>query len=98
MSVLHLRRLLAWAAGFAALLAAAPAAEGAQIGSEDLVLRLADLGAGYVVGDDGGCSSSFGREGTPSPLVGLERRNPFSGCGIEFDEVWAPAGGSGRRT
>jgi hypothetical protein len=36
----------------AALLAAAPAATSAQTEPEDLVLRLADLGPGYVVGDD----------------------------------------------
>ena len=75
----------------AALLAAAPAAA-VGTGPKDLLLRLADVGAGYVVGDDGGCGASFGREGTPLPLVRLERRHPFRGCGIEFEEAWARPG------
>lgn len=74
------------------MLATAPAAGGAQTDPEDLVLRLADLGPGYVVGDDGGCGSGFGREGTPPALVRLERRHRFSSCGIEFDEAWSPPG------
>ena len=78
--------------GSAALLAAAPAAAGAQADPQDLVLRLADVGAGYVLGDDGGCGESFGREGTPPALLRLERAHRFTGCGIEFDEAWAPAG------
>jgi hypothetical protein len=76
----------------AALLAAAPAAAATRTDPQDVVLRLADVGAGYVVGDDGGCGSSFGREGTPRPLRRLERRHRFRGCGIEFDEAWAPPG------
>jgi hypothetical protein len=87
-----LRGLLACTTGLAALLAAAPPVADARTDPEDLVLRLGDLGAGYVVGDDGGCGSSFGREGTPPPLLRLERRHPFRGCGIEFDEAWAPPG------
>jgi hypothetical protein len=85
------RLVIAWALGCAALLAL-PAGAGAQTDPEDLVLRLVDVGPGYVVGDDGGCGSSFGREGTPRPLVRLERRHRFDGCGIEFDEAWAPSG------
>ena len=73
-------------------MATAPAAGGAQTAPEDLLLRLADMGPGYVVGDDGGCGSSFGREGTPPPLVRLERRHRFSSCGIEFDQAWSPRG------
>jgi hypothetical protein len=84
--------LFAWAMGFVALSVAAPAAAGARTDPEDLVLRLVDVGAGYTVGDDGGCATGFGREGTPRPLVRLERRHPFSGCGIEFDQAWAPSG------
>lgn len=75
-----------------ALLASAPAAGGAQTDPEDLLLRLADVGPGYVVGDDGGCGSSFGREGTPPPLFRLESRHRFSSCGIEFDQAWSPPG------
>jgi hypothetical protein len=85
-------RMFTFAVGFAALLAATPAAAGARPDPQDLVLRLADVGAGYVVGDDGGCGSGFGREGTPLALVRLERTHRFSGCGIEFDEAWAPPG------
>jgi hypothetical protein len=92
MPALDVGRLLLWVMGFAVLLSAAPGAAGARTGPQDLVLRLADVGEGYVVGDDGGCSSGFGREGTPTPLVRLERRHRFSGCGIEFDELWAPPG------
>jgi hypothetical protein len=84
--------LLVWVALCAALVAAAPATAGARTDPEDLVLRLADLADGYVVGDDGGCGSSFGREGTPPALVRLERRHRFNGCGIEFDEAWAAPG------
>jgi hypothetical protein len=85
------RLVIAWVLGYAALLAS-PAGAGAQSAPEDLVLRLADVGPGYVVGDDGGCGSGFGREGTPRALVRLERRHRFDGCGIEFDEAWAPPG------
>jgi hypothetical protein len=85
------RLLFAWAAGLVVLLAV-PAPAGARTDPEDVVLRLADVGGGYVVGDDGGCGSSFGREGTPPPLLRLERRHRFRGCGIEFDEAWAPTG------
>ena len=76
----------------AALLLAATPAPAVGTGPKDLLLRLADVGAGYVVGDDGGCGASFGREGTPLPLVRLERRHPSRSCGIEFDEAWAPPG------
>jgi hypothetical protein len=78
--------------GLAVLVASVPGAAAAQTGAQDLVLRLSDVGPGYVVGDDGGCSSSFGREGTPAPLVRLERRHSFVGCDIEFDEAWRPRG------
>lgn len=90
---MDLGRLIAGTVAFGALSAAAPAAAPARTDPEDLVLRLTDMGAGYVVGDDGGCGSGFGREGTPPPLVRLERRHRFSGgCGIEFGEAWAPRG------
>jgi hypothetical protein len=85
------RLVVAGALGCAALLTS-PAGAGARTDPEDFVLRLVDVGPGYVVGDDGGCGSSFGREGTPRPLVRLERRHRFDGCGIEFDEAWAPPG------
>ena len=78
--------------GLAVPIACAPGAAAAQADPEDLVLRLSDLGPGYVVGDDGGCLTTFGREGTRMPLVRLERRHPFSACGIEFDEAWRPFG------
>ena len=70
----------------------ASGAAAARTDPQDLVLRLPDLGRGYVVADDGGCRTTFGREGTPIPLVRLERRHPFSGCDIEFDEAWSPPG------
>jgi hypothetical protein len=73
-------------------MASGPGAAAGRTGPQNLVLRLPDLGPGYVVGDDGGCSTTFGREGAPMPLVRLERRRPFSGCDIEFDEAWSPAG------
>jgi hypothetical protein len=79
-------------AGLAVLMASAPGTAEAQTGPRDLVLRLPDMGPGYVVGDDGGCRTSFGREGTPTPLVRLERRRPFSGCDIEFEEAWRRRG------
>lgn len=85
-------RVLGWTMALGTLMTAAPAAAGAQTDPRDVLLRLGDVGPGYVVGDDGGCGSSFGREGTPLPLRRLERRHRFSGCGIEFDEAWAPPG------
>jgi hypothetical protein len=85
------RLVVAGALGCAALLTS-QAGAGARTDPKDFVLRLVDVGPGYVVGEDGGCGSSFGREGTPRPLVRLERRHRFDGCGIEFDEAWAPPG------
>jgi len=87
-----LLKLHAGLIGLTMLMASAPGAAAARTDTQDLLLRLSDVGPGYVVGDDGGCDSSFGREGTPTPLVRLERRNSFVGCGIEFDEAWRPRG------
>jgi hypothetical protein len=62
----------------------------AASGPEALTLRLSDLGPGYLVGDDSGCSLSLGGEGAPGVLVGLGRRYRHRGCLIQFERLWVP--------
>lgn len=75
-----------------ALLVAAPAAAASP---EELALRLADIGAGYVIPADG-CVSTTLRGADRSRVVDEVAALPHRGCEIEFSRVWvapgAPAG------
>jgi hypothetical protein len=64
----------------------------AASGTEELTLRLSDLGPGYLVGDDSGCGLSLAGEGAPRVLVALGRRYRHRGCVIQFERLWVPSG------
>ena len=76
------------AAVLALALWCAPAAAQAQPGHDDLLLRLSDLPAGYVIGDDTGCGDGIAAEEAPEVLERLSREHPDSGCSIEFERLW----------
>lgn len=86
-------RRLAAAAACAALLAAAAPASAAR--PEDLALRLADVGAGYVIPDDECLPTTLHGDGT-SRVVDQIARLRHRGCEIAFQRLWvapgAPAG------
>jgi len=76
----------------ATLLVATPAAAASP---EELTLRLADIGAGYVVSANG-CVSTTLRGAGRSHVVDEVAAFPHRGCEIKFSRVWvapgAPAG------
>jgi hypothetical protein len=75
--------------------AGADAAGGAQRPGADprnLILRLADLGQGYGIGDDSSCGLPLSDEGAPRSLARLERRYRQRSCGNEFERLWVAPG------
>jgi hypothetical protein len=65
----------------------------AQADPRDLTLRLADVGRGYLVGDDSGCGMTLS-EGAPPSLARLQREHPQHNCSIELERLWAPPAGT----
>jgi hypothetical protein len=56
-------------------------------GAEKLVLRLADVGLGYQVGDDSGCG--IGVENASPAVASLVLTYwPIKGCGIQYEKLW----------
>ena len=58
----------------------------------DLLLRLSDLPAGYLIGDDTGCGDGIAAEEAPAVLERMSREHPNSGCSIEFERLWGTDG------
>jgi hypothetical protein len=88
-------RVAALAAACVAVLAAGPAGPTApkHAHPERLVLRLADVGPGYLFhSDDSGCGLALVGEGILPELKPLYMAHPHVGCTSEFLQVWAPDG------
>lgn len=75
---------------FAAPAVAAPARPG------DLTLRLADVGRGYVIGDDPGLTLAIAGEGATRALTEIYLQHPHAGSVAELTELWAPPGSARR--
>jgi hypothetical protein len=61
-------------------------------GAEKLVLRLADVGHGYLVGDDSGCGG-LGTENAPPSVAQLAvTYYPVPLCDMEFERLWRARG------
>jgi hypothetical protein len=71
--------------------AAAAASKPEQDRTARHLVRLGDLGPGYLVGDKGcGIGPTF--EGASARLRRFnDRHRSYSGCGIDFGELWRPA-------
>ncbi|HMJ04221.1 MAG TPA: hypothetical protein VK506_14865, partial [Conexibacter sp.] len=82
-------RTLALLTAFVALLAAAAPASAAR--PEDLALRLADLGPGYLIPDESCVATRLRGDGT-SRVVDRIGRLGHRGCEIEFWRAWVPPG------
>lgn len=83
------------AALLAAVLAAAVPGLGAdsgQGGAEQLVLRLPDVGRGYVLGDDSGCGGLGTENAPPSVAQVAVTYYPVYSCGMEFERLWRARG------
>jgi hypothetical protein len=82
---------------FACALASALGTADANADPRDLTLRLADVGTGYLVGDDSGCGMTLSDEGAPRSLVRLQQQHPQRNCSTEFEQLWAAAEPPGPR-
>jgi hypothetical protein len=79
-----------------ALLAAALGATGAALaaespgngGAEKLVLRLPDVGRGYLIGDDSGCGGLGTENAPPSVAQVAITYYPVLSCSMEFERLW----------
>ncbi len=89
------RRSRRWGAVVATLVCVLACDAAAATGPEEpehLLLRLSDLPAGYVVGDDSGCGFMIGVDEAPAALEAIDRAHASVGCAIEFNRAWVPGG------
>jgi hypothetical protein len=66
-------------------------------GAEKLVLRLPDVGRGYLIGDDSGCGGLGTENAPPSVAQVAITYYPVLSCSMEFERLWRARKGTPAR-